>query len=262
MKKVDQFLRDKILPVFSNKLDKKQIRKVKNFGKRLLTFHKRDDLTFLAQIYGTDKWGEHWYTPHYDFHFKGLRKKEINLLEIGVGGYNKPYSGGASLRMWKRYFPKANIFSFDIYDKKPHEGSRIKIYQGSQVDPEFLDKICSKIGILDIIIDDGSHLNEHVLFTFHHLFPKLKMGGIYVIEDTQTSYWEHYGGQVEDRNNTESIMGYFKSLVDGLNYSEFKNDDFQQSYFDLNITSIHFYHNLIFIYKGDNNETSNLNKKS
>jgi len=260
MNKIDKFLRENILPVFKNRLSESSLRKVKNFGKRILTVHRKDDLTFLAQIYGTDKWGEHWYTPHYDFHFRSFRKKKINLLEIGVGGYDKPYSGGSSLRMWKRYFPKANIFSFDIYDKKLHEESRIKIFQGSQVSPLFLEEVLKQTGELDLIIDDGSHINEHVLFTFKYLFPKLKTGGIYVVEDTQTSYWEHYGGQVEDRNSTDTIMGYFKSLVDGLNHSEFKNQDYQASYLDLNITSIHFYHNLIFIYKGDNNEGSNLNR--
>lgn len=260
MKKIDQLLREKVLPIFRKNLSAKELRKIKNLGKRLVTFHKTSDLTFLAQIYGTDKWGEHWYTPHYETHFRTFRKKKFNLLEIGVGGYDKPYSGGSSLRMWKRYFPKANIFSFDIYDKSPHEESRIRIFQGSQVDALFLDEVLQQTGELDIIIDDGSHVNEHVLFTFHCLFPKLKSGGIYVIEDTQTSYWQHYGGQEIERNNKDSIMGYFKSLVDGLNYSEFKNQNYQPSYFDLNITSIHFYHNLIFIYKGNNNEGSNLNK--
>lgn len=260
MKKIDQLLREKVLPIFKKNLSDKELRKIKNLGKRLVTFHKTSDLTFLAQIYGTDKWGEHWYTPHYETHFRAFRKKKFNLLEIGVGGYDKPYSGGSSLRMWKRYFPKANIFSLDIYDKSPHEESRIRIFQGSQVDTLFLDKVEQQTGELEIIIDDGSHVNEHVLFTFHYLFPKLKSGGIYVVEDTQTSYWQHYGGQEVERNNMDSIMGYFKSLVDGLNHSEFKNEGFQPSYLDLNITSIHFYHNLIFIYKGDNNEGSNLNK--
>jgi hypothetical protein len=260
LKKIDQFLREKVFPVFNGRLGESGKRKVKNFGKRLMTFHKRSDLTLLAQIYGTDKWGEHWYTPHYDFHFRPFRKKNINFLEIGVGGYNKPYSGGSSLRMWKRYFTKAKIFSFDIYDKKPHEESRIRIFQGSQVDPIFLEEVLKQTGELDVIIDDGSHINEHVLFTFRYLFPKLKSGGIYVIEDIQTSYWEHYGGQVTDRNHPESIMGYFKSFADGLNHAEFKNKNYLPSYFDLNITSMHFYHNLIFIYKGDNNEGSNLNK--
>jgi len=52
-------------------------------------------------------------------------------------------------------------------------------------------------------------------------------------------------------------MGYFKSLVDGLNYQEFEKPGYKPDYLDLNITSIHFYHNLIVICKGLNNESSN-----
>jgi hypothetical protein len=36
------------------------------------------------------------------------------MLEIGVGGYDSPISGGESLRMWKTYFPFAKIFALDI----------------------------------------------------------------------------------------------------------------------------------------------------
>ncbi|UCS91981.1 class I SAM-dependent methyltransferase [Echinicola marina] len=262
MIKVDRFFREKVIPLMDNKASPKQMRKLKNLGKRIVSIGRGSDLTFLAQIYGTDKWGEHWYTPHYQFHFQRLRNKKIKLLEIGVGGYDKPFSGGSSLRMWKRYFSRGLIFSFDIYDKSAHEEARIKIYQGSQVDAKFLDQVCNEAGSLDIIIDDGSHINEHVLFTFHHLFPKLNEGGIYVIEDTQTSYWEHYGGELEERNSKETIMGYFKSLVDGLNHEEYKNHTYKPNYYDLNISAIHFYHNLIFIYKNKNNEGSNINRST
>ena len=66
----------------------------------------------------------------------------------------------------------------DIYDKSPHEENRIKIYQGSQVDTDFLQSLCNEIGNFDIIVDDGSHINEHVIKSFEFLFPKLKKGGI------------------------------------------------------------------------------------
>jgi hypothetical protein len=46
----------------------------------------------------------------------------------------------------------------------------------------------------DIIIDDGSHVNEHVITTFEYLLPILNNEGLYVIEDTQTAYWPEYGG--------------------------------------------------------------------
>ena len=153
-----------------------------------------DDLTELAIKHGTDKWGSHYYTPHYHHHFSRFREKKINLLEIGVGGYEDPHAGGESLRMWKEYFPHAQIYSLDIVDKRSLEEDRIRIYRGSQVDEALLNSITSEIGELDLIIDDGSHVNRHIIKTFNILFPKLKTGGIYAIEDLQTSYWNRFGG--------------------------------------------------------------------
>jgi hypothetical protein len=113
-------------------------------------------------------------------------------------------------------------------------------------------------GRFDIIIDDGSHVNGHVIDTFKFLFPRLKDGGIYVIEDTQTSYWEDYGGDSKNLDNPKTIMNFFKKLTDSLNNQEFIIQDYIQSYYDKKIISIHFYHNIIFIYKGNNNEPSNM----
>ena len=138
-----------------------------------------------------------------------MRKKHLNLLEIGVGGEEDVYKGGNSLRMWKRYFPNGNIFSIDIFDKSIHEEKRIKIFRGDQTDASFLNDISNKIGDIDIIIDDGSHINNHVIKTFEILFPKLKDGGIYVVEDTQTSYWPEYGGSSFDLSSSFTIMNFF-----------------------------------------------------
>lgn len=204
--------------------------------------------------------GHHTYDKPYEFHFAPLRGKEIKLLEIGVGGYDTPNEGGASLRMWAEYFthPFSQIFSIDIYDKKALEEDRIKIWQGSQSDEAFLNKIADTINGIDIIIDDGSHVNSDVIKSFFVLFPKLNDGGIYVVEDIQTAYWKHYGGGGEDNS-----VNYFKQYIDGLNYKEIATEmrglqiapDIPH-YFDLNILSIHFYHNMVFIYKGDNSVTA------
>lgn len=215
------------------------------------------NLDKLGLLYKTDKIGSHFYTQHYSTHFAPMRRKPIKLLEIGVGGYDSPDWGGESLRMWKNYFRKGRIYSIDIYDKTKLEENRIRIFQGSQVDLNFLDQIFKEIGEPEIIIDDGSHINEHVIETFKFLFPKLKDGGIYVIEDTQTSYWNEYGGSM-DFNDTSNMMNFFKSLVDSLNNKEFIQEGYVQTYYDQKIISMHFYHNLIFIYKGNNNEESNL----
>lgn len=215
------------------------------------------NLDKLATIHKTDKNRYHFYTQHYQKHFKPFKYKKINLLEIGVGGYEHPLSGGQSLRMWKTFFPFAKIFSLDIFDKSFLQEKRIKIFKGSQVDIDFLEDVCNQAGVFDLIIDDGSHINEHVIKSFEFLFPKLKKGGIYVIEDTQTSYWEEYGGSSTDFNRVGTIYCYFKSLIDSLNHEEFMILNYEKSYYDKHIVSIHFYHNMIFIYKGDNNEPSN-----
>ncbi len=233
-------------------------RRLQNLLKDINAFFFGRDLNRLGRIYGTDKAGEHLYTPHYMTHLKNFKYKRIKILEIGVGGYKDPHSGGNSLKMWKKYFPFGKIYGLDIYDKSALQENRIEIFQGSQIDKAFLQQINDKIGGLDIIIDDGSHMNEHVIETFNILFPKMKDGGVYVIEDTQTAYWEDYGGDSNDLNNPETMTNYFKSLTDSLNNQEFIIKDYKQSYFDKKIISMHFYHNMIFIYKGNNDEKSNI----
>ena len=151
-------------------------------------------LTQLAQHFKTDKWGRHRYTPHYERHLGHLKKESFTLFEIGIGGYANSGEGGASLRMWKEYFPQAQILGLDIEDKSFVDQERIRSYVGSQVDEELLHRIVAEANNLQVVIDDGSHRPEHIVQTFAMLFPLLPLGGVYVIEDTQTSYWEKYGG--------------------------------------------------------------------
>jgi hypothetical protein len=217
-----------------------------------------DDLITLATRHRTDKWGSHWYARHYDFHFAPLRERPINLLEIGIGGYDDPKAGGESLRMWRDYFPHAAIYGLDIADKSAHDEARIRTFVGSQDDPEVLDRLVRESGGFDVIIDDGSHFCAHVIASFRHLFPTLKHGGIYAIEDLQTSYWPVFGGAPGRDGTDATSMGFLKRLADGLNHAEFGDPDYVPDVFDKHIVSMHFYHNLCFLYKGDNDEGSNL----
>ncbi|MDR3568442.1 MAG: hypothetical protein P4L43_10480 [Syntrophobacteraceae bacterium] len=219
-------------------------------------------LSKLALASGTDKYSHH-YTKYYQHHFGLLRKKKLNILEIGIGGYDDPRAGGSSLRMWGIYFPNSNIFGIDINDKTYHDEHRIKTFRGSQIDKDFLIKVIKEIGTVDIIIDDGSHYNDHVITTFKILFPLMNINGIYVVEDLQTSYWDDFvAGQKwdgsKDLTASHTSVNYFKTLIDGLNYEEFVDDEYKPSYFDKHIISMHFYHNILFIYKGLNNEGSNI----
>lgn len=218
----------------------------------------RGDLIRLGKFFDTDKWGGHWYLQHYQTHFKALRSKRLNFLEIGVGGSPASDDGGNSLRMWKAYFPNANIFGIDIYDKRLLEENRIKTFQGDQSDETFLRGVAERIGGLDIVVDDGSHVNSDVIRTFGILFPLLRVPGIYAIEDTQTSYWPGFGGSSRDTNDQKTIMGYFTALTHSLNYEEILRDGYSPSEFDRHIVAMHFYHNIVFVSKGDNSEGSNL----
>jgi demethylmacrocin O-methyltransferase len=171
-------------------------------------------------------------------------------LEIGIGGYAKSRMGGNSLRLWKSYFPKGIITGIDIYDKTDLAESRIHIYTGDQSDAEFLKNVSGAEGPFDIIIDDGSHMQSHVIKSFEVLFPLLASGGIYIIEDTQTSYWPKFEGSTKEMDTVNSAMNYFINKVHHVNKSEWIKEDFQKEYPDDGIASISFYHNLIFITKG------------
>ena len=215
-----------------------------------------DKLTELAILHGTDKYheGAHHYTPIYNQYFQFRRKDKLRILEIGYGGwskengYNEPDLGGESARMWRDYFPNSDIHVIDILPKNVTD-TGYTFHQGSQTDYMFM----MGLGLFDIIIDDGSHKSFDILRTFSTMFPYLNKNGIYVIEDAQTSYWKEFN--TPDGTTT---MEYFKELTDGLNYNEIPNRTQEPSYTDQHILSIHFYHNLIFIFKGDNTEPSNI----
>ena len=214
----------------------------------------RSDLNRLALVFHTDKWGSHWYTQHYQRYFQPLKHKRLNVLEIGVGGYEDPGRGGESLRMWKAYFRRSQIVGIDIYDKTRFGEDRIDIRQCDQTDSEGLRRLSSEYEGFDIVIDDGSHINEHVIKTFHILFPLMRPNGIYVVEDMQTAYWPTWGGGIGSPNTS---MAFFKGLADGLNHVEYPGNDYNPSYFDRNIVEIAFFHNLVFVRKGSNDEKAN-----
>ena len=224
-------------------------------AKSVLRWWYRNDLNRLALLFRTDKWGSHWYTQHYRRYFHPLRHKCLNILEIGVGGYENSDAGGESLRMWKAYFRKSQIVGIDISDKTHFSEHRIDIRQCDQTDSEALTHLSAEYGGFDIIVDDGSHLNQHVIKTFKVLFPLLRRNGVYVVEDTQTAYWPTWGGGID---NPDSSMAFFMKLAHGLNHAEYPIEGYEPTYFDKNIVEIAFLHNLIFIRKGNNNEKTNI----
>lgn len=218
--------------------------------------YRRMDLTELAQEFGSDKWGTHRYTPHYQHHFAHLRDRHMLVLELGIGGYAREAQGGASLRMWKWFFPRAQIVGVDIKDKSFVNEPRIRAIQGSQTNRALMHRIVKRYGAPTIVIDDGSHRPPHVIKSFALLFPMLQDGGLYVIEDIQTSYWPDWKGSL-DLDDPNTSMAMVKRLLDGLNHEEFLDEGYQATYTDRHVVAVHCYHNLVVIEKGDNREGTN-----
>lgn len=214
----------------------------------------RPSLTDLAVKHKTDKWSSrHRYTGHYQHHLEYLRDEHFTLLEIGIGGYSREGKGGQSLRMWKDFFPNARIIGLDIEDKSFVREDRIETYVGSQDDPAVLRRIVDDAPDIRVVVDDGSHVNEHILATFDVLFPMLPSGGHYMIEDTQTSYWPRFGGTTDLTAQGTSI-GLARRLIHDINYEERTEEGYTPTYVERNIAGLHIYHNLIFIDKGVNAE--------
>jgi hypothetical protein len=165
-------------------------------------------LNELAVKWGTDKRaGIHNYTKWYDSMWGRQRLEPVTFLEIGV-------QTGASIRMWEEFFPNGRIFGMDIDERcKVIEGGRVRIVIGSQIDPAIRDQLSAASGKgFDIIIDDGSHVSEHMEKSFDLYFPILKPGGTYVIEDLHCSYHDSFKGQTPI-----TIMDWLKLRLDDLN---------------------------------------------
>ena len=224
-------------------------------------------LWWLFNTFGSDKHqpGWHSYGFSYGALFRKWKYKRVKMLEIGIGGYNDSL-GGRSLLAWQAYFPFGTIVAADIVPKQVLAGGRVQVHQVDQSSAEQLAGLKRATEPFDIIIDDGSHFNSHQILTFEVLFDALKDGGIYVIEDVQTSFWPGLikgvawdGSRIAAPEFAGTCYGYFLELAKYLNHAEFVDGDGESPVFrrfGSRIIRISFEHNLIIIHKGQNTERS------
>jgi hypothetical protein len=221
----------------------------------------------LFRMFGSDKdaVGWHSYGNTYGALFRRWKYRPIKLLEIGIGGYRGSL-GGRSLLAWQAFFPFGTIVAGDIVPKLELSGARRRIVQLDQSSAADLDALCAREAPFDIIIDDGSHFSAHQIFTFQQIWGSLKDGGLYVVEDVQTSFWpgvvakvEWDGADIGDAAFGQTCYGYFLELAKYVNQAEFRpsaKTDPELLKFGRQVKRIAFEHNLIILLKGDNNETS------
>jgi hypothetical protein len=177
-------------------------------------------MSTLREIFYTlpkfsDKWDR--YFDVYERHLEKFKGKNITFVEVGV-------LNGGSLDMWSRYFgPESKIYGIDI-DRNclnlRYDNPNIKIIIGDQSSDEFWDRTIAEIGPIDAIVEDGGHHMNQQIVTFEKVFPIIKTGGVYICEDTHTSYWDDYSGGYK---NMASFVEYSKNFIDVLNYNHMRN---------------------------------------
>jgi cephalosporin hydroxylase len=187
---------------------------------------------------------------HYlDIYAKLLRDwqgRDVRFLEIGV------FKGG-SIRMWRDFFGKESSLTFLDIDPacKAHqiEGTTVEI--GDQTDRAFLARIAKEYGPFDIIIDDGGHKMDQQSTSFRALWPYLNDGGLYVVEDTHTSYWPGFGSGYQRKG---SFIELAKNLVDRFHswYTD-QDDIFPHHAAAEQVGSISFYDSMV-VFERQNKE--------
>jgi len=178
-----------------------------NFHFRFITNYKKrnfDFLTSLCDKYGSDKgsmrksgnpypWPAHTYTDFYSRLFDHCRLSIKKVFECGIGTNNPGIPcnmgihgrPGASLRVWRDYFPNAQIIGGDIDRDILFEEERIRTYYLDQTKSESVGQFWSEVEFVDfdLIIDDGLHDFEAGVCLFENSISRLSNSGIYIIED-------------------------------------------------------------------------------
>ena len=199
----------------------------------------RCELNEIALECGTDKATKHKYTFQYARYFEPLRHERLKLMEIGV-------KSGASMRLWERYFTRAEIVGVDIADCKEHETERVRIFRADQTDREALEAVVRQTGPLDIVIDDGDHHVEAQLAALGLLWRHVAPGGMYVIEDLASSYRPDFGGGYL---RAGSMIEFLKGLVDVIHNEYVWKWNKKGIIGWPGLEGIHFYEQLVFLFK-------------
>lgn len=216
-------------------------------------FDNKQTLQQIGIYYGTDKYDHNHsfagksYLNIYENYLNQFTNKPINFLEIGV-------KDGQSHRMWSKYFhTDSKIYGLDIDPRCTiNTQGNIKIFIGSQADEKIKNEIVNDCGgNLDIILDDGSHINELTIESFNLFWPHLTSGGLYIIEDLGCSYLEedtkqhitqwpgmNYNKMLDYINKRETMNVFFNSIIEKIDKAT--TDQFEW---------IHFYSKICIIKK-------------
>ncbi len=195
--------------------------------------YRRATLTQIADHFKTDKGTiKHGYTEIYARYFEEYRDKAVELLEIGV-------ACGSSLKAWARYLgPKAHITGVDIRPECLEVcGSydRISIVIADVTNWDANSEF-------DIVIDDGSHVSVDIVKAFDRLWPRVKRGGYYAVEDLRCTHDAGYMRNFPTRKAVDDFKRtHFINWLDGL----LRRMDYRSA----DMEYVHIYSELLIIKK-------------
>ena len=182
------------------------------------------------------------YFEIYNRHFKRYIGQDVTIMEIGV-------NRGGSLQIWKKVLGKnARIIGVDIDPScKQFEEDQIQIYIGDQEDRNFWKKIKQEVPKLDILIDDGGHYMRQQIVTFEEMFPHVKEDGVYLCEDTSTSYakGEFHAGY----RQPDTFIEYSKNFIDYIHAWFSQDDALKVNEYTRTMHSLHYYPGVLAIEK-------------
>jgi hypothetical protein len=179
----------------------------KNLGYRIIIHYGKNRSCLLSELcdkYGSDKgeiktvghpypWSSQTFADFYSRLFDQRRIDIRKVFECGLGTNNSNLLSsmgldgrpGASLRVWREYFPNAQIVGGDIDRNILFEEERIKTFYVDQTDPKAIAELWDQVGLkdFDFMIDDGLHTYEAGICLFENSISRLSKDGVYCIED-------------------------------------------------------------------------------
>jgi len=213
VKMIDRLLfKNSISNYIESKKDKYNYKTFQKNSEQFYTvYYNKNNKNFLSVLcdkYGSDKgevkatghpyeWASHTYTDFYIRIFQHRRSDIKLVFECGIGTYDKDFLSsmgtngqpGASLRVWRDYFPNATIIGADIDRNILFEEERIKTFFVDQTDSLTVQDMWRDIELknFDLMIDDGLHTFDSGCCMFENSISKLSKDGIYIIEDVVSS---------------------------------------------------------------------------
>jgi len=173
---------------------------------------KKPTLDELGLKFNTDKSSAlHGYLEHYEKLFPEPEKIK-KVVELGLQRRSGHWKNSPlpSVNMWLEFFPNATVYGFDKQYLKGLGGNRFHFYRGEQGrckhHVEF-GEICG--WDLDFVISDCSHRPTDDLLSLLFFWPRIKTGGIYIVEDVQALVQNEYPEYMRTEN-------YFPQYVDKL----------------------------------------------